>query len=98
MDEPTISLKTLAHVFGGESDLGGTFNGDVVVVVEKNQVIEPQKTRQRTCFGGDAFHQVAVAANSVNLIINDLVPGPVEKRGQIFFRNRHAHRIAEKYL
>src|SRR5436305_12401720 len=67
----------------------------MVVVVKKSQVVEPEETRDRRGFRRDALHQVAVTADAVDLVIEDLVPGPVEERPQVFSGDGHAHRIAK---
>ena len=41
---------------------------------------------QRRRFGGDAFHQVAVADDGVGVMVDDLEARPVEARGQMTLR------------
>ena len=41
------------------------------------------------------FHQAAVAEEHPGVVIDDLVPRPIERRGERFFRERHADGIGE---
>src|SRR5580704_19703354 len=50
---------------------------------------------QRSGFLCDSFHQVAVAANRVRIVVDDVVPRPVVAGGQPGFRDRHANAITE---
>ncbi len=40
---------------------------------------------------GDAFHQIAVAAKAVGVVIDNVETGPVINRSQMLLRHRHAH-------
>src|ERR1039457_4797821 len=51
--------------------------------------------RERRSLLRDAFHQVAVTADRIRVVIDDLVPGPVEARGEPRLGDRHADAIAE---
>ena len=52
-------------------------------------------SRQRCGLGRNTLHQAAVAGNSVNLVIHNLVAGAIEVCGQILLRDTHAHAVAE---
>ena len=95
LDEPAVGLEALADVFLAESEIGGAFDSDVVVVVQEDQIVEPEETRDRRRFRRHALHQVAVTADAVDLVVDDLVSGPVEERPQVFSGDGHTHRIAE---
>ena len=47
------------------------------------------------CFVGDAFHQVAVAAERIGVVVDDLVSRLVVHRGQVFLGDGHADRHAD---
>ena len=46
---PTIGIKSLRHIFR-ERQIGETFDGDAIVVIEINQFPEFEMTGQRCCF------------------------------------------------
>ena len=64
----------------GEAD--GAGQGDLVLVVEIDQLAELEVTGERSGLGGDPFHQVAVGDDAVDVVIDDLVARAVEGRGQ----------------
>ena len=45
---------------------------------------------QRGRFGGDAFHHAAVAADGVNIVVEDFEPGLVVTAGEPFLGDGHA--------
>ena len=94
LDVPAVCLKALGDVFG-ESDLRVTLNGNVVVVVQANQLAEFEMPGQGCGFGGDAFHQVAVAHDRISVVIDHGRAVPVQAGGQVRFGNRHAHAVGE---
>ncbi len=67
----------------------------MVVVVEIDQLAEPQVPGQRGGFRRDAFHQVAVADDAVSVMVDDLEAGAVVARRQMRLGHRHAHAVAE---
>ena len=46
-------------------------------------------------FGGDAFHQIAVADDAIGKVIDDFESRPIVARGQVGLRDRHADAVAE---
>jgi hypothetical protein len=68
---PMVGGKARGDVFG-EGDTGLAIDGDVIVVVNPTKIIEAEMTGKRGRLGADALHQVAVAANGVNIIIEDI--------------------------
>src|ERR1700677_3480195 len=50
---------------------------------------------QRRSLLRDPLHQVAVAADGVRVMIDDVMPWPVITRSQPRLRDRHPHAIAE---
>ena len=53
-------------------------DGDVVVVVDPAQVRELEVPGQRGGLAGDPFHQAAVAAQRVDVVVEQVEPRPVE--------------------
>ena len=96
---PPIGEKARRHVFG-EGDFGFAFDGDVVVVVDPAQIIELKMTGERGGLGADAFHQAAVAADRIDVVVEDVEAGVVVAVGQPLSCNGHAdahrHALAER--
>jgi len=72
-----------------------TVDGDVVVVVEGDQLAELHGAGQRAGLVRDAFHQAAVTQENIGVVIDDLVTGTVELPGQGSFGQGHAHRVGD---
>ena len=53
--------------------LAGAGQGDVVLVVEIDQLAEPEVPGERGRLHGDAFHDVAVGDDAVGVVVDDLV-------------------------
>src|SRR5215471_3374288 len=58
-----------------------TFDGDAVVVVDPDQLVQLEMAGQRGRLLRDPFHQIAVAANGVDSVVDDLVAGAIEVSG-----------------
>jgi hypothetical protein len=52
-------------------------------------------TRERRGFSSDAFHQVAVGDNRVNVVIDQVEVFFVELRGEVGRAHRHADAVCE---
>src|SRR5580658_7272209 len=94
LDVPAKGFKSFCHVFG-ERDIGVTLDGDMVVVIEEDEIAELKVTGDRTGFGTDAFHQVAVAADAVDTIVEQVEPGFVEPGGHVALGDGKAYRVGE---
>ena len=57
-------------------------DGDVVVVVQRDELAQAQRAGERAGLVRDAFHQAAVAEEDPRAVIDDRVAGPVELGGQ----------------
>src|SRR5262245_49939793 len=86
---PSIGHETRRYVFG-EGDAGAALNADPVVVVDPAEVVEAEMAGKRSGPGTDSFHKAAVAADRVDVVIENLEAGPVIAAGQPFARDRHA--------
>ncbi len=77
-------VPAVAHEARGDvvvvGDLGVAVDRDVVVVVDPAEVVEPLVAGERGGLVGDALHQVAVAADHVDVEVEELEAGPVEVR------------------
>jgi hypothetical protein len=67
----------------------------MIVIVNHDEVIQPQMAAERAGFRGDALLQTAVAGDDVDFVINDRESVPVEIRGKVFLRQRHPDRIGD---
>ena len=93
-DVPAVAGKAHSDIFS-EGEVGFAFNGDAVVVVNPAQVAEPKMPGERCRFSGNAFHHVAVAADGIYVVIEQLVARFIEVRRLPALRNRHAHGVAD---
>ena len=86
---PAIGEEARRDILG-EGDAGLAFDGDVVVVVDPAQVVELEMAGERGRLRADAFHQAAVAANRVDVVVEQLEARLVVAAGQPLARDRHA--------
>ena len=83
---PAVRFKAFALV-GRSRDRCRTVDRDFVVVPQNDHFVQAQMSRQRNRFFGDAFHQAAVAADDISVVVDDFF---TEAGGKQFFRDRHA--------
>jgi len=88
-DIPAVAEKTRRHILG-ESDAGRALDADVVVVVNPAQVGKLEVAGQGRRLAADPFHHVAVAAQGVHLMLEQIVTGTVVSGRQPAFRDGHA--------
>ena len=74
-----------------KGDARVAFDRDVVVVVDPAEVIEREMTRQRRRLRRHALHHVAIAANRVDVVPEDLEVGAIVAVGEPRLGNGHAH-------
>src|SRR5262245_5932724 len=67
-----------------------TFDGAVIVVVDPAEVIESQMRGQRGSFRPDAFHQAAITAHRIDVVVEDLEPWTVVAGSEPLLRDGHA--------
>ena len=68
---------------------------DVVVVVDPAEVRQLQVTGERRGLRGDALHHVAVAADGVDVVVEEREVRPVE-RARASVGDRHPHRVRRR--
>ncbi len=90
-DVPAIGDEARGDVLG-ERESRVPLDRDLVVVVDPAEVRELEMPGQRGGFAGDAFHHVAVAAERVDVVVEELVPRLVEVGGLPEARDRHPDR------
>jgi hypothetical protein len=81
MCQPTALKRS--SMFSLNERLAGAGEGDVVLVVEGDQLAEPEVAGQRGRLHRDALHQVAVGAEDVGSVVDDRVVGPVVAGGEV---------------
>ncbi len=91
---PAETLEPLAHVLA-KSKVSVAFDRDVIVVVEPAQVVELEVAGERSRFAGDAFHQVAITAQRIDVVVKQLVIRCVVVLGQPLLGHCHADGIAD---
>ncbi len=69
---PADRFKTAVDIDAG-GQLGSTFDGDLVVVVQHDQLAQAQVSGQIDRFVGDAFHQAAIADQHIGVVIDQFV-------------------------
>ena len=68
---------------------------DVVVVVEHDELPEPEVAGEARGLRGDALLEVAVRGDDVRPVVDQLVARPVELVGEPPLRDGHAHGVGE---
>src|SRR5262249_36956702 len=90
---PSVADETSHHIFA-ERPVGGTVERDAIVIVDPAEIRKLQMSGERSCFAADAFHDVAVAADGVNVEIEKFKAGAVECCAEPLARNRHAYAVS----
>ena len=93
-DVPAVGFEALGDVLG-EGNVGVAFDGDVVVVVEIDELTEPERSRERRRLGGDAFLQVAVGDDGVGVVVDEPVAVVVVAPGEPPLGDGHADAVGE---
>ena len=89
LDVPAVGLVARADVLG-EGELRVALDRDVVVVVEADQLAEPEVAGERGGLGGDPLLHVAVGGDEVGEVADRHVAVAVEARGQHPLAQREA--------
>ena len=76
---PAACLKPLGDIFG-KGNSGGAGQRDVILVVDINQFAQAQMSGQRRCLFADPFHQVAISAENVSVVVYNFMSGTVITR------------------
>src|SRR5262249_1560491 len=89
-DVPTVSQKSRLDILG-ESDARLTLDRNVIVIVDPAEVIETQVADERRCFRRNSFHQAAIAADGINVVIKDIKARAVVTMSEPLLGNCHSH-------
>ncbi len=90
---PVVGLEARRGVVG-EPAVHFAIDGDAVVVIEGDQLVQAQGAGQRGDFMGDTFHHAAVAEEHVGVVVDDIVAVTVELGSQYFFCQGEATALA----
>ena len=91
---PAVGLEAKRHVLR-ERERGRAVDGDLVGVVEDDQLAEAEVARERARLGGDSLHQIAVGRDHERAVIEEVEAGAIEVRGQHALGDRHPDRVGE---
>ena len=91
---PFVRVEAFDHVLV-EAEFGVPVDRHVVVVVEKNDVAQADVAGYRRRLAGDAFHQIAVAADAEDAMIEQARIVALEVRLEMLRRHRHADGVAD---
>ncbi len=96
LDVPVVGLEALGDVLG-VAELGGAVERDQVVVVEHDELAEAEGSGERAGLVRDAFHQVAVAAEDVGVVVDRGVVLVVVDGGEMLLRDGEADGLARPW-
>ena len=91
---PVIALEARFHVVA-VGPRGWPVQADVVGVVEPDEVGELEMSGQRRYLVRDALHQVAIRADGVDAVIDDLVLAPIEVGRKPALGDGHADGVCD---
>jgi hypothetical protein len=108
---PSVGLESLQDVFGESAfgvticitllastrlhKLPKHTDGDVVIVVDGDQVAELQVTGHRRSLAGNALHGAAIAEEHEGVVVDQLEPGLVEDSRSVRLANGKTDGIGE---
>ena len=94
LDVPAVGLVAPPDVLA-EGEVGRAVDRDPVVVVEHDELAEPEVAGPGAGLGGHALHQVAVARQHPDAVVDDREAGAVEGGAEHAPRDGHADGVAE---
>ena len=86
---PAVAEKPRRHVVAVRQRRVA-LDRDVIVVVDPAQVAELEVPGERGGLAGDPFHHAAVAAERVDVVVEEIESGAIEVAGQPAFGDGHA--------
>ena len=88
LHRPAIGLEALADILG-EREAGVAFNGDLVTIVEQNQLAKSKMARQRSRLRCNTFHEAAITAQHIGIVVHNRITITVKLGSEP--RLRHSH-------
>src|SRR5215218_759874 len=95
LDVPAVGLKAFGPGLTVKGDGRRTIYGDVVIVVDVDELAQGQVSGDGGRLGGDTLHKIAVRADGVGVVVHDLVPDPVVPARQEAFGDAHPSPVGE---
>ena len=111
LDVPSVGLKSLHNVFGERNRgiaiytlvSGCTLNrpcflltnGDLVVIVQADEVAQLEMAGHRSSLAGNALHSTAITENAVGVVVDQVIAGLVENGSGMRLGNGEADSVAE---
>lgn len=93
-DMPAVSLISLDDVFS-EGAVGVAINGDVVVIVNADEVAQLEVTCERRSLARDTLHQATVTEKAVCVVVNDVETRFVEGGSGVSLSHGQTNSIAD---
>jgi len=94
LDVPAVRLETLGNILG-EGTLGVTVDGNVVVVVDGDQVTELQVTGHGSGLTGDTLHGATITEKGVGVVVDELKTWLVEGGGGVSLGDGKTNSVGE---
>lgn len=94
LDVPVVGLETLENVFS-EGDSNVTIDGDVVVIIEGNELTELQVTSKRTGLRGNTFLKTTITENDIGVVVEDLETRLVVGGSELSFSSSQTNGIGD---
>jgi hypothetical protein len=85
-----VTLEALRRIVP-EPSVDLAVDGNAVVVVEHDQLAQPERSGHGARFVRNTLHHAAVAREHVRVVINDVESGLVELRGEHLLREGHTY-------
>lgn len=80
---------------GEFTSTGRSYNGDVVVIVNTDQVTQLQVTSGGRGLGGNTLHDTAVTEEHVSVVVDHVISGLVKDGGGVRLSNGEADAVGE---
>ena len=94
VNRPPVGLEAAGHLLT-EGEVGRALDRDLVVVVDRDQLAEPEVAGQRGGLGGDPLLHAAVPKDHVGVVIDDRMALAVVALGQDRLGERKSDRVRE---
>ena len=93
---PAVRVEARDNIFG-EGDVGVAINGDVVVVVEDDQLAEAPVTGEGGGFARHTFHVATVTHDTVGVVVDDFAVRLVEATGKVLLNHGETDGVTDTH-
>lgn len=94
LDVPAVGLVALGNILS-EGNVGVTVNGNVVVIVDADEVAELEVASQRRGLARDTLHQATITEEAVGVVVNQVEARLVEGGGSVSLGHSQTNSIAD---